>query len=333
MASLSIGIVGIPNAGKSTLFNALLQREIADVAEYPFTTIEPNTGVVELPDERLTKLGVALGIKKIIPAPVKFIDIAGLVKGAHKGEGLGNKFLSHIRETTVILHVVRDFEDPAVPHVAGEIDSIHDAKIVNLELILADFEVVAKRLEDKGLEQKQKQVLEKIKKVLDKGEMASQAGLTDEEKQQVMELNLLTLKPMVYLINTNQAKVSQLARDSSKKAIGENEVIVLSAKDGGAPLSELIKIAYRTLGLITFYTSKGGQEVRAWPFRVGETALSAAEEVHTDIAKGFIKAEVINWQDLVRLGSWQAAKKSGKIRLEGKDYQVQDGEVLEIKFH
>ena len=333
MSSLSVGIVGIPNAGKSTLFNALLQRQIADVAEYPFTTIEPNTGVVEVPDERLKKLSEVLGIAKVVPAPVKFIDIAGLVKGAHKGEGLGNKFLSHIRETNAIIHIVRDFENPNVPHVVGKIDPLHDITIVNLELILADFEVVVRRLADKKLEHRQKEVLGKIKKVLEEGKMAMEADLTDEEKKLVAELNFLTMKPMIYAINTNYEKVNELSPDEFKKVIGESKVLILSAKLSGEPLLGLIKEAYKALDLITFYTIKGEKEVRAWPLRVGETALRASEQVHTDMAKGFIKAEVINWQELVSLGSWAQAKRSGKIRIEGKDYQVQDGEVLEIKFH
>lgn len=331
--SLSVGIVGIPNAGKSTLFNALLQRQIADVAEYPFTTIEPNTGIVEVPDERLKKLSEVLGIAKVVPAPVKFIDIAGLVKGAHKGEGLGNKFLSHIRETNAIIHIVRDFENPNVPHVVGKIDPVHDITIVNLELILADFEVVVRRLADKKLEHRQKEVLGEIKKALEEGKMAMEADLTDEEKKLVAELNLLTMKPMIYAINTNDEKVNELSLDEFKKVTGESRVLILSAKLSGAPLLGLIKEAYKALDLITFYTIKGGKEVRAWPLRVGETALRASELVHTDMAKGFIKVEVINWQELVSLGSWAQAKRSGKIRIEGKDYQVQDGEVLEIKFH
>lgn len=330
--SLSVGIVGLPNAGKSTLFNALLQRQIASVAEYPFTTIEPNTGVVEVPDERLKKLSEVLKIEKIVPAPVKFIDIAGLVKGAHKGEGLGNKFLSHIRETDAIVHVVRDFEDSRVPHVVGKIDPIHDIAIVNLELILADFEVVARKFDDKKLETKQKEVLEKIKRVLEKGEMASKADLSQEEKELIREFNLLTIKPMIYIINTNIEKVDELTPDQFKKVTGENKVLILFAKMTGAPLSSLIKEAYKILDLITFYTIKGGKEVKAWPLRSGENALSAAEVVHTDMAKGFIKAEIINWQELVFLGSWAQAKKAGKVRVEGKDYQVQDGEVLEVRF-
>lgn len=331
--SLSVGIVGIPNAGKSTLFNALLRREIADVAEYPFTTIEPNSGVVEVPDERLKKLSQALGIAKVVPAWVKFIDIAGLVKGAHKGEGLGNKFLSHIRETDALVHIVRDFENPNVPHPAGKIDPIHDVTVVNLELVLADFESVARRLEDKKLGVKQKEVLEKIKNVLEEGKMAKEADLVEEEKKLVAELNLLTLKPMIYVINTNDEKVGELNPDEFKKVTGKNKVLILSAKLGGAPLSELIKEAYKILKLITFYTIKGGKEVRAWPLKAGESALRASEMIHTEMAKGFIKAEVINSQELVSLGSWVGAKKAGKVRVEGRDYQVQDGEVVEIKFH
>ncbi len=331
--SLSVGIVGIPNAGKSTLFNALLQRQIADVAEYPFTTIEPNTGVVEVPDERLAKLSGVLKIAKVVPAPVKFIDIAGLVKGAHKGEGLGNKFLSHIRETDAIIHVVRDFEEPGVPHVAGGINPIHDITIVNLELVLADFEIVARRLAEKKLENKQRGVLEKIKKILEEGKMAAEANLSEEEKKLVAEFSLLTLKPIIYVINTNVERVEKLNPDEFKKVTGKSKVLILSAKSGGSPLSELIKEACKTLDLITFYTIKGGKETRAWPIKRGASAREAAGIVHTDMAKGFIKAEVINWSELVALGSWLQAKKSGKIRVEGRDYPVQDGEVLEIKFH
>jgi len=331
--SLSVGIVGLPNAGKSTLFNRLLEREVAAVAEYPFTTIEPNTGVVEVPDERLPQISQSLKIDKVVPAAVKFIDIAGLVKGAHQGEGLGNKFLAHIRETDAILHLVRDFENSNVPHVMGRIDPIHDILVLNLELVLADFETVAKRLQDKKLEKKEKDVLEKIKKVLDQGKLASETDLTLEEKRIVAALHLLTLKPMIYVINTNQEKVNQLRASKFENVTGNKKVLILSAKEGGNLLSQMIKEAYQILGLITFYTVKGGKEVRAWPIKKGGSAFQAAEEVHSDIAQGFIKAEVIDWQTLVKFGSWQKAKKAGKIRTEGKNYQVQDGDVLEIKFH
>lgn len=331
-SSLSVGIVGLPNVGKSTLFNALLQREIADVAEYPFTTIEPNTGVVELPDENLQKLAIALKIDKVVPAPVKFIDIAGLVKGAHQGEGLGNKFLSHIRETDAILHVVRDFENPRVTHISGKIDPIHDITIINLELILADFETVARQLSDKKLSKRKTEVLEKIKKVLEAGKRATQIHLSDDEKDFVAEFNLMTIKPMIYVVNTNQEKIGELAEEQFKKLNGGDEVLILSAKSDGQALSELIKKAYKTLGLITFYTIKGGKETRAWPIKKGSTAIEAAAIVHTDMARGFIKAEVINWDQLMTYKSWPAAKKAGKVRVEGRNYQVQGGEVVEIRF-
>lgn len=331
--SLSVGIVGLPNAGKSSLFNALLQRQIANVAEYPFTTIEPNTGVIEVPDERLTQLGAALKINKIIPAPVKFIDIAGLVKGAHQGEGLGNKFLSHIRETDAILQVVRDFVDPRVPHVAGQVNPRSDIEVINLELILADFEIVARRLEEKNLDPQEKAVLEKIKAAFDQGKPAFKANLEEQEKAKVSLLNLITLKPMIYVLNINQGNSSSINKENLKTMVGESEILILSAKETGVSLTELIKAAYLALGLITFYTIKGGNEARAWPIKKGATALFAAGTVHTDMAQGFIKAEVIDWQELVSLGSWPNARKSGKIRIEGKDYQVGDGEVLEIKFH
>ena len=330
---MSVGIVGLPNAGKSTIFNALLQREIANVAEYPFTTIDSNVGIVEVPDERLKKLSQALKINKTVPAGVKFIDIAGLVKGAHQGEGLGNKFLSYIRETQVIIHLVRDFENPSVPHIIGKVDPVHDIAIVNLELVLADFEVVARRLLEKKLEDRQKQVLEKIKNVLDKGKMAREANLTDDQKEMIAELNLLTMKPVIYIINTNQEKVDQVFPEKFQKITGKSLILVLSAKEGGTSLSELIKRAYQTLDLITFYTIKGGKEVRAWPIINGSSAIEAAGAIHTDMAKGFIKAEVINWNELISFGSWLKAKQAGRVRIEGKNYKVQEGEVLEVKFH
>lgn len=267
--SLSVGIVGLPNAGKSTLFNALLQRQIADVAEYPFTTIEPNTGVVEVPDERLKKLSEVLGIAKVVPAPVKFIDIAGLVKGGHEGEGLGNKFLSHIRETDAIIHLIRTFENESVSHYYGSLDPQRDKEIVDLELELGGIK-----------------------------------------------------KPTLYVLNIDDKKPEEI----------RGKMIAINVKTGKG-VDKLIKEAYELLGLITFYTIKGGKEVRAWAIKKGSSAIEAAGIVHTDMSRGFIKAEVTDWEELVALGSWLKAKKAGKIRVEGKDYRVQDGEVLEIKFH
>ena len=267
---LSVGIVGLPNVGKSTLFNALLKRQVALVASYPFTTIEPHTGVVAVPDERVAALAglESLGKAKIIPATVKFIDIAGLVKNAHQGEGLGNQFLSHIRETDAIIHLLRGFESDAAPHYYGSLDPERDKEIVELELEMAEIK-----------------------------------------------------KPTLYVLNTDK-------RELNKKF----KSLRVDLKNGEG-VDKLIQEAYKLLDLITFYTIKGGQEIAARSLARGGTALDAAERVHTDMAKGFIKAEVIGWQELVKIGSWQNAKKSGRIRVEGRDYLVKDGEVVEIKFN
>jgi len=263
--SLSVGIVGLPNSGKSTLFNSLLKRQVANVAAYPFTTIEPNVGVVEVPDERLKKLAEIIKPEKVTPAVVKFIDIAGLVKNAHKGEGLGNQFLAKIREVEAIIHIIRAFKDESVSHYYGSIDSQRDKEIVDLELELGEIK-----------------------------------------------------KPTLYVINQD-------------KVASQEGYLVVNAK-AGEGVDELIKEAYRLLGLITFYTIKGGKEVRAWSLKEGSTAFDAAEKVHTDMAKGFIKAEVIGFDELVTVGEWQTAKNKGKVRLEGRDYQVRDDDVIEFKF-
>ena len=263
--ALEVGIVGLPNSGKSTLFNALLKRQVANVASYPFTTIEPNVGVVEVPDERLKKLAELIKPEKVVPAVVKFIDIAGLIKDSHKGEGLGNKFLAKIREVDAIIHIIRAFKDESVSHYYGSIDPKRDKEIVDLELELGEIK-----------------------------------------------------KPALYVLNQDE--------------VGPQEgFLVVNAKTGGG-VDELIKETYKLLGLITFYTVKGGKEVTAWSLKGGTAALEAAEKVHTDMAKGFIKAEVASFEDLVSADSWQKAKSQGKIRLEGRDYRVQDGDVVEFKF-
>lgn len=263
--SLKIGIVGLPNSGKSTLFNALLKRQVAQVASYPFTTIEPNTGVVEVPDEDLGKLAKIVRPEKVTPAAVLFIDIAGLVKGAHQGEGLGNQFLAKIREVDALVHIIRAFKDEKVAHYYGSLDPQRDQKIVEIELELAGIK-----------------------------------------------------KPTLLVLN-------------QEKRLPHKGFLVVNAQTGEG-VDELIKAAYQLLGLITFYTVKGGQEVRAWAIKRGATALEAANKVHTEMAQGFVKAEVVGVKDLVVLGGWQEAKRKGKVRLEGKDYLLTDKEVVEFKF-
>jgi hypothetical protein len=360
--SLSIGIVGLPNAGKSTLFNALLKRQIADVAEYPFTTVEPNTGVVEVADERLDQLAEVLGIAKKVPAAVKFFDIAGLIKGAHEGEGLGNKFLAQIRQVDAILHLVRGFSDRNVPHISGQIDSVHDLNTVNLELTLADFEVVSKalkaqekKLRFRRISKEKVGALKKVLKTLEKGKLAAEAGLSDEERELVEDLNLLTIKPVLYALNLDESAVAGVSgwegvvsKDKAKtlpavmllSAKLEAEIYELSEKEQQEYLKQLglkellldrlIRRCYELLDLITFFTVKGGKQAQAWPLEKGKTVLEAAEMIHTDLAKNFIKAEVIDWQELVKLGSWVKVREKGKLRLVGRDYVVKNGEVVEI---
>ena len=360
---MDIGIVGLPNSGKSTLFNALLKRQIADVGEYPFTTVEPNTGVVKVADERLDKLSKALGIDKIVPAAVKFYDIAGLIKGAHEGEGLGNQFLSQIRQVDAILHLVRGFSSPKVPHVMGQVDPVHDLMVVNLELTLADFEVVAKGLVEEEMKTKRGQgkserlvTLKKLNQVLGEGRSVSELELSEEEKLLIKDLNLLTLKPILYVLNLDESAIGQVNGwddFSSKKKVAEKlppvmlisakleaEINELSEKEQQIYLRELeikeplldrlIKKCFSVLDLITFFTVKGGHQVQAWPLRRGKTILEAAELIHTDLAEGFINAEVIIWNQLAELGSWVKARDQGEVSLAGKDHVVKEGEVIEI---
>jgi hypothetical protein len=296
--SLSVGIVGLPNSGKSTLFNALLSRQIAQVAEYPFTTIEPNTGVVEVPDERLDKLVELIKPEKKVPAAVKFVDIAGLVKGAHKGEGLGNKFLAHIREVDAIIHVLRAFENPNVSHVHGKIDPKEDAQIVDLELKLAEIE---------------KPVIYVI---------------NVDEKQLNKELSNY---PIIQSSNQLIVICAKLEADLADLSERERKEYLKEAGIEESGLDKLIKATYKLLDLVTFFTIKGGKQVQAWPIKQGSTVLEAAEIVHTDFAKGFIKAEAISFNDLEKAGSWRKAQELGKTRFEGRDYRVKDGDVIEFK--
>lgn len=351
--SLSVGIVGLPNAGKSTLFNALLKKQVADASNYPFCTIEPNKGVVAVPDKRLPVLAKIVKTDKIVPATVEFVDIAGLVKGAHEGEGLGNKFLSHIREVSVVVHVMRYFKDQNVAHVEKRIDPLGDVEIVQSELVLADLETLEKQKQPKGkLEKEEKirwQTVEKLKKALNHGQMAKDISLSPEEKKIVNELFLLTIKPVIYVANVDESGLSKRDQIESKFSLGP--VVVLSAKTESElmaleeveqkeylkelnlkqpGLNRLIKKAYKTLGLISFLTA-GEKEARAWTIKKGITAVEAAGVIHTDFSKNFIKAQVVDYDDFVKHQGWQGAKLAGKVRLEGRDYEIKDGDVVEFK--
>ncbi|MBI2669946.1 MAG: redox-regulated ATPase YchF [Candidatus Yanofskybacteria bacterium] len=361
---LSIGIVGLPNVGKSTLFKALTKKQV-DIQNYPFTTIDPNVGVVGVPDKRLELLARMSHSAKIVPTAIEFIDIAGLVKGAAQGEGLGNKFLANIREVDAIAEIVRVFEDEKITHVHKRIDPANDIEVINTELILADLETVNKRLEKtKGNDEKTKielNALNKLKLGLQSGILAVDINLDKKELPLVKELNLLTNKKFIYVPNISE---KQLKNDwqfnvELKKTIGSNEFTVLSStfelllsestpeeqknylddmglKESG--LDNLIKKAYSALDLITFLTT-GEDETRAWTARAGSPIPQAARAIHTDFEQKFIRAEVINWQELLAAGSrstdsgqaWGNARQTGKIHTVGKDYIIQDGDVIEIK--
>lgn len=365
--SLKCGIVGLPNVGKSTLFNAITQAG-AESANYPFCTIEPNVGVVTVPDKRLDALTKLIKPQKTTPTTFEFVDIAGLVKGASRGEGLGNKFLSHIREVDAVVHVVRCFEDSDVTHVCGKADPISDVEIINLELILADLESLERRLErlktklkarDKQA-QKEYELIQKIKEqALDKGLPVRNLSLDDEEQQIIKSLHLLTKKPVIYAANVGEEQLSHIHNDPLVNKLKEyaqkegSSVIAISAKleseiaelpleerelflkDLGleeSGLDRLIRASYRLLGLCTYFTA-GEKEVRAWTIPVGTKAPQAAGIIHTDFERGFICAEVISYDELIAAGSVQQARKSGKYRLEGKDYIVQDGDVIHFRFN
>ena len=345
---LSIGIVGLPNVGKSTLFTALTKKQ-AEAANYPFCTIEPNVGLVKVPDERLNALAEISKPEKIIPTVIEFVDIAGLVKGASTGEGLGNQFLSHIRECDAICEVVRQFEDDNIIHVHNKIDPDGDRETINLELILADLATVTKRYEKTSREARTGQkeaviataILERLKNQLEAGKAARELEFTDDEKMFVKQLGLITIKPLLYVLNANDkdVDVSHAWKDGKVISIDakleaeiaalpeeEQQVYIeeLGLKESG--LDRLIRAGYELLGLITFFTT-GKDETRAWTVRAGAKAPEAASVIHTDFIKGFIRAEVIQWQDFVAAGSELEAKNKGLIRTEGKEYVIKDGDV------
>jgi GTP-binding protein YchF len=351
---LTIGIVGLPNVGKSTLFNALLKKTVASVANYPFCTIEPNVGVVEVPDTRLKKLAEVVNTNTIIPAIVEFYDIAGLVAGASKGEGLGNKFLSHIREVEAIAHVVRSFTDPDVAHVKSEITPQDDIKTIETELILADLQTVDKYREPKSNAPKEDiatyHVAQKLKEALNQGTLAKNVELSDEEREAMKPLHLLTAKPVIYVINVSEDQVGKVkATDVLTPEQAQNSIIVsakieaelasLSPEEQDeylkalgwefSGLDRLIQVCYNTLGLISFLTA-GVKEVRAWTITKGTDAPNAAGAIHTDFIKKFIKADICNYEDFLA-GGWTKARENGKVRSEGKEYIMKDGDVVEFK--
>jgi len=359
---LKVGIVGLPNVGKSTLFNALLKKQVADVANYPFCTIEPNVGIIEVPDERLAKLAKVVETEKIVPAAVEFYDIAGLVRGASEGAGLGNKFLSHIRETSLIVHVVRLFEDKNITHVDEVANPEQDISTIETELILADLSTLDKQREPKSNAPKEEKAAYEtmllVKEKLNRGQSARDLDLTEDQLEHLKQFNLLSLKPVLFLFNVSEPqlmdpagtteKINNLLTSLEKSknpylylcAKLEQELSVLEPEEQAeylatynlekSGLDRLVKEAYDMLGLISFLTA-GKIEARAWTIQKGTLAPQAAGVIHTDFEKHFIKAEITQYQTFVEFGGWVKAREAGKVVLGGKDYVMKDGDVVDFK--
>ena len=366
---INCGIVGLPNVGKSTIFSALTSAP-AEAANYPFCTIEPNVGIVHVPDARLDKIASIVKPERTVPAVTEFVDIAGLVKGASKGEGLGNQFLGHIRQVGAICHVVRCFEDPDVVHVAGKVDPVSDIEVINIELALADLETVTKRIQtidkflksqDKKVQEKakiSKPILERLVKTLEAGEPARSLPLDADEIEAISDLHLITMKKMLYVCNVDEEsileenehvkKVKDLAAKEGSQVITicgkiESEIAALESKEEKeaflkdigieeSGLSKMIRAGYDMLDMKTYFTA-GVKEVRAWTFPKGAKAPQAAGVIHSDFERGFIKAEVYHCEDLFTYGSEAKVKEAGKFRMEGKEYEVKDGDIIHFKFN
>ena len=345
--SFSVGIVGLPNVGKSTLFKALTKKPV-DIAPYPFTTINPNIGIVTVPDKRLEEIAKVIKPEKVTPTIIEFVDIAGLVKGAHKGEGLGNQFLANIRNCDAILEVVRSFKDDKVEHVAGNVNPERDMEIIKTELLMKDLETVDnlfKKLEKEVKSNdkesiKKSEVLKKLKEEVSQGKTVQEITLNEEKLNIIKEFSFLTQKPIIYILNNDGQQLEDISIE--KKFLVEinlkieEEISELSEKEKEelkmeGKLDHIIIACYNILDLITFYTVAGGKEVRAWTIKKGTKCPQAGGKVHSDFEKKFIKAEVIPWQKLIEAGSWSKSREQGLIKIAGKDYLVEDGDVIEFK--